>query len=150
MRLLELSCAVGLETDQRDLDVSARRGSQVISDEVRSPREIWRRVTPPDPNGAREISILRPSSAPTTGHSRRPMHFAPRVEFYRDVFAILPFPLRVTEKSAAEMELSFARYTWCWITNAFARDLEPWERLLPYQHQRDAHLHPFSRSFFKR
>lgn len=75
--LLELSCAVALETDQRDLDESTRRGSQVISDEVRSPREIWRRVTPPDPNGAREISILWPSSAPTTGHSRRLMHFAP-------------------------------------------------------------------------
>ena len=61
------SCAVALETDQRAPDESAGRGSQVISDEVRPPREIWRRVTPSDPSGARGISILWPSSVPTTG-----------------------------------------------------------------------------------
>ncbi|KAG7198445.1 hypothetical protein KM043_005831 [Ampulex compressa] len=44
------------DTDHRAQDESAGRASPVILDEVRPPREIWRRVTPTIPNGTSEIS----------------------------------------------------------------------------------------------
>lgn len=106
-------------------DESAGRGSQVISDEVRPPREIWRRVTPPDPGGARGISILRLSSVLTTdvpgGRCTQRRRRRYRVEFYAVPFSVFTC---VTRRKR-DTKLSFRD------TRAHARTLPKNKRVTP-------------------
>lgn len=150
MRLLELSCVVALETDQER--------SRWINQTWLAGNFGWSTIA---------TGNLATSDASRSQRSERNIHPAaiigpdnrafPAADALRTVsnftaVTFLPsFPFRyVSRKNRPQKWNSPSRDTRCWITNAFAPDLEPWERLLPYQRQRDAHLNPFSRSFSKR